>query len=295
MIFSGHETFHIREGWLHKGITEIKKDPLLFSNPNATDILGVGKNMVHSIRYWLVASGVAKEEKTKVGAETKSKIALTDFGKLIAKKDPYFEEDLTLWAIHYNLATNYDRATTWYWFFNVFPMRTFDTQSFTANLNRWVSEASKKQIVMTSLQKDLNCLIRTYARARIKDKKTSPEDSFECPLSSLKLITEQENSGGYKVEFGKGKVNNLAFGYGLMKFLETKTDKTAKITEVSNEAKSPGRVFLMSEDMLVEQLQTLEDQFGKRAFSYVKTAGLNTVKAAKTMTAIEFLEAAYEK
>lgn len=295
MIFSGHETFHIREGWLHKGLTEVKKDPQIFANPNATDLLGVGKNMVHSIRYWMIASGLAKEEKKKFGSEIKSQISLTDIGKLIAKKDPYFEEDLTLWVLHYNLATNIERATTWYWFFNIFPMRTFDAQSFTANLNRWVSEMSKKQIVMTSLQKDLNCLIRTYARSRIKDKKSSPEDSFECPLSGLRLITEQENSGGFKVEFGKSKVNHRAFGFALLRFLEGKTDKTAKITEVANEAKSPGRVFLMSEDSLVDHLQELEDTFGKKVISYVKTAGLNTVKAAKNTTALDFLEAAYEK
>jgi hypothetical protein len=295
MIFSGHETFHIREGWLHKGLTAVKKDPLIFSNPNATDRLGVGKNMVFSIRYWLLAAGLITEEKKKIGTEVRTKTSLSPLGEIIAKKDPYFEEDLTLWVIHYHLATNIDKATTWYWFFNVFPMRTFDAQSFVANLNRWVAEASKKQIAMPSLQKDLNCLLRTYSRARAKGRKTSPEDSLECPLSNLRLITEQENSGGYRVEFGKSKINPLAFGYALMSFLENKTDKTAKITEVANEARSPGRVFLMSEDMLVENLQTLEDMFGKRTISYVKTAGLNTVKASKSVSAIEFLEAAYEK
>ena len=86
-----------------------------------------------------------------------------------------------------------------------------------------------------------------------------------------------------------------AFGFALLRFLEGKTDKTAKITEVANEAKSPGRVFLMSEDSLVDHLQELEDTFGKKVISYVKTAGLNTVKAAKATTALDFLEAAYEK
>ena len=294
MNFSGHETFHIREGWLHKGLSEVKRDPFVFSDPHATDRLGVGKNMVFSIRYWLLASGLIREEKKKTGSEVNIETKLTPLGQLIAKKDPYFEEDLTLWVIHYQLATNLEKATTWYWFFNVFPMRTFDSQSFVANLNRWVAEGSKKAISMPSLQKDLNCLLRTYARTR-RSTKFSPEDSLECPLSTLRLITEQENSGGYRVEFGRGKVNYLAFGYALMCFLENKTDRTAKITEVANEAKSPGRVFLMSEDMLVDQLQALEDEFGKCLFTYVKTAGLNTVKTSKTTSALEFLEAAYEK
>lgn len=47
--FSGHDTFHCKQQWLLKG----------FNNPNFSTIsdsiisLGVGKNMVSSVKYWL--------------------------------------------------------------------------------------------------------------------------------------------------------------------------------------------------------------------------------------------------
>lgn len=46
MYFGAHESFHIREGWLRKGLTGIERNPALFSDPYAGDVLGVGHNMV---------------------------------------------------------------------------------------------------------------------------------------------------------------------------------------------------------------------------------------------------------
>ena len=54
--FSGHETFALRYGWLNKAHTIL--------NLNEKDIekqvvdLGVGKNMVNSIKYWADVSGL---------------------------------------------------------------------------------------------------------------------------------------------------------------------------------------------------------------------------------------------
>ena len=58
MKFKGHETFFIRKGWLNKGMRNVVKDPYVFMgvNGNPTDILGIGTNMVKSLRYWLQAN-----------------------------------------------------------------------------------------------------------------------------------------------------------------------------------------------------------------------------------------------
>lgn len=50
--FSGHESFPFRHTWLTKGVTAFAKDPTIFSKDEAMVILGVGKNMVQSIRHW---------------------------------------------------------------------------------------------------------------------------------------------------------------------------------------------------------------------------------------------------
>ena len=112
----GHESFHLREGWLRKGMKNIHKDKKFFSNEDTTDVLGVGSNMVKSIRYWLKACGLTAEE---MGEGNKRIQLLTEgFGKTIFQKDPYFEDIFSLWLIHYKLVTNKESCTSWYLFFN---------------------------------------------------------------------------------------------------------------------------------------------------------------------------------
>jgi hypothetical protein len=54
--FSGHETFALRAAWLKKGIDGLERYPDIFSREDALVELGVGKNMVRSIRHWCLAT-----------------------------------------------------------------------------------------------------------------------------------------------------------------------------------------------------------------------------------------------
>ena len=65
MKFSGHETFAIREGWLHKGLKLLIEEPELLYDEYVADFLGVGKNMSRSIRHWLEVTGLAEREAGK--------------------------------------------------------------------------------------------------------------------------------------------------------------------------------------------------------------------------------------
>ena len=64
--FSGHQTFPFRYTWLKKGYDAVKDavrdDVNVFANDNATSILGVGKNMVQSIRHWCLVAGIIEIE-----------------------------------------------------------------------------------------------------------------------------------------------------------------------------------------------------------------------------------------
>ena len=52
--FSGHESFACKSLWLKKGYDFVVQERD-FNAPDAVIHLGVGKNMVSSIRYWLKA------------------------------------------------------------------------------------------------------------------------------------------------------------------------------------------------------------------------------------------------
>ena len=63
--YSGHGTFPCRYTWLPKAVRALKSKPNLFSNVDEAMVeLGVGKQMVHAIRFWIQAAKVAvKKEK----------------------------------------------------------------------------------------------------------------------------------------------------------------------------------------------------------------------------------------
>ena len=114
MKFRGHETFFIRKGWLGKGLKNVadKADVFVTKEVNPMDILGIGSNMVKSLRYWMQAAGLATEPRSGKRVQT-----LTDLGRIIYQQDPYLEELGTLLLLQYELATNIELATSWYFFF----------------------------------------------------------------------------------------------------------------------------------------------------------------------------------
>ena len=69
MKFSGHETFAIREGWLHKGLKLLIEEPKKLYDEYVADFLGVGKNMSRSIRHWLDVTGLAERERASGSVE----------------------------------------------------------------------------------------------------------------------------------------------------------------------------------------------------------------------------------
>jgi len=105
--FSGHESFPCKSLWLKKGYDFVanKND---FNSPDAVITLGVGKNMVASIRFWLKAFGVTNTD------------VLTELGNYLFDeskgKDKYLEDIATLWLLHFNLVFS-EEATLYKMFF----------------------------------------------------------------------------------------------------------------------------------------------------------------------------------
>ena len=61
LTFSGHESFICKQFWLKKGYEFLKKYKK-FNADDAVVELGVGKNMVSSIRFWLKSFGLLDEK-----------------------------------------------------------------------------------------------------------------------------------------------------------------------------------------------------------------------------------------
>ena len=136
MKFRAHDTFFIRKGWLNKGLRNVNINPGVFMGAigNPMDVLGIGANMVKALRYWLQAVKLTTEP-----AAGRKEQTLTEFGNVIFSNDPYIEEIGTLWLLHYQLATNKEDATAWYYFFNEFKQTEFCKEDFVKQLTSYIS------------------------------------------------------------------------------------------------------------------------------------------------------------
>jgi len=84
--FSGHQTFVFRYGWLEKGVRGVAQCPTLFSEDDALVRLGVGKNMVDSIRHWCQVTQLVETD-SEVKGNTGRHLRLTDIGRRVTPID----------------------------------------------------------------------------------------------------------------------------------------------------------------------------------------------------------------
>ena len=192
--FSGHETFACRYAWLPKAFQAIQRDPAVFANDDQAMVeLGVGKNMVRAIRFWVEASGMA--EPVPKGGLRPTALGRRIFGN--RGLDPFMEDIQTLWLIHWNLATQVDDPLfAWEFLFNRWQEPEFTETIILRALTKEVDGLSKRLSPVT-LQQHLQVFLHTYLPTRGR-KGEIAEDNLDCPLTELEILTkigERETRG----------------------------------------------------------------------------------------------------
>src|SRR5262249_53839098 len=151
-----------------------------FLREDAIVALGVGKNMVRSIRHWALASGVLIEEpRTRGSALKPTPLAELLFGD--GGRDPYLEDPNSLWLLHWYIGTKPQRCTTWQWAFNMIPSNEFTRESLITSLKEEMRRNGYQSWSENSLKRDIDIFLRTYLPARFGNT-TVLEDSLDCPL-----------------------------------------------------------------------------------------------------------------
>ena len=293
--FSGHQTFPFRYTWLKKGVDAVTEDPTVFSSEDASVTLGVGKNMVSSIRHWCSVARLIKTDNGQRG-----KLTPTEFGKAIfteAKFDPYLDDPATLWLIHWQISTNINQATAWYWAFNILRENQFTPDSFKKELYGWTQQQkeSVRPISDNTLQRDVNCFIRTYCHSRHNTNAAVAEETFDCPLVELNLIAELPNGDGY--EFQRGEKETLPIEIvvaTLVAFWDASFSErdAMPFRDLMYAPLSPGRIFRLDENTMTLYLERLE-YLTDGALRYDETADLKQVYRGGNLNPIELLESYY--
>ncbi|WP_446868059.1 DUF4007 family protein [Phormidesmis sp. 146-12] len=268
-VFARHETFHVRFGWLKKGFDAASHDPEIFLREDASVRLGVGKNMVRSIRYWCLAFKVLEEQATLRG------VYPTEFGQRLLDNegwDAFLENPASLWLLHWNLLKPACLATAWHFFFNSFRPIEFSTDDACAALNDYCNIFTVK-IADSSLKKDLTCILRMYVEQ--EGKSTASEDSLDCPFTALNILQTAGESGRFAFRMGaKSALPSEIIVAACLEFAAWSgmSQRTIALSRLTFDQNSPGLVFKLTENAIAVAIEDVS-----RSWSTIQlreTAGL---------------------
>lgn len=285
MAFGQHQTFYLRQQWLTKGLIETKKDSRFFYNPEHFEILGVGKNMAKSIRYWLFATQLVHEQRS-----TQTEMVLSPLGNIVFEKDLYTKSSFTLGLLHYLLVTEKNVATAWYWFFNIFNERVFTKDTLVEQLALWVETNIEKEVSMSSLKKDIDCLLALYTEKVYANQ--TPEDVIRSPFETLSLVNKHE--GGeiiyMKKPFQSTVITHVLY-ITLVKYFLKHDVVEISLHELVNGAELWGKVFNLSRDQIIDYLDEIQKTY---SVIFIQTNNLDIIRIEHKQW-IEAVQEIYEE
>ncbi|MBS1733624.1 MAG: DUF4007 family protein [Bacteroidetes bacterium] len=287
--FSGHESFICKHFWLKKGYDFLHYKGS-FSDDNAVVELGVGKNMVISIAYWLKAFGIV---------DNTNKI--TQFGEYLFSekvgKDPYIERIGTLWLLHYHLIKT-EKASIYSLFFNEFrrERHEFTKDQLAKFLIRRAEQEGK--VSANTINGDIAVMLRNYLTVDYKNSKADVEDEFSNLLLDLELIQsyQVENPDGRNVEWYRAQNTirpELPTPIVLYVILDNPLyGKSIPFRELLIGYNSPGAMFALNEDGLYQKIEEMTKMH--KNIVYTESAGVRELQIKSNINKETILDAYYK-
>jgi len=281
MSYGKHQSFYIKKNWITKGVRAIHDfGPGFFFDVDNYMIIGVGKNMFESIKFWLEASNIVRI--------IDRKHYLTEFGKYIQNQDPSCSKNFTLLLIHYFLVTDnkpngVDKLDVFYWFFSQNNEEMLTLARRSSIIEQW---SASKKISSNTLKRDFECLVSLYTKSEI----IHPEDKNISLLAPLRLIN-QNNHYIEKNPLDETLYNYHAFMYIILRLANG--NRNLNLHTLINDPNSLGRIFNFNSSDIVEIIDTMISS--KFKLDFTRTNNINTVSIKETMSADEYLSFVVEK
>jgi hypothetical protein len=273
--FSGHETFACRFAWLPKAYQLLKRNPeAWFDDDQSMVEMGIGKNMVRSVRFWALAMQL-------VSGRPGKDLAVTSFGERIFKEgglDPYIEHPATPWLLHWKLSSNPNVPLfAWNFMFNRWPYPEFSRHDVLRMFERDSIRLGHDHSA-TTLSQHLDAFLHTYLPSR---NAVNIEDSLDGPLTDLgllQIVGERRGDGPRRepiYSFRRGRkpeISAALFNFVVDDFWKTRRagEATISLRELSVGTCSPGRILLLNEDDI--RLRLEEVRKVDRDFEYLPSA-----------------------
>lgn len=297
--FSGHETFPCRYAWLPKAFRALKANERAFADEEAAIVeLGVGKNMVRAMRFWVQIAGVA--------TPTNGGYAVTDFGRAIFDTDgydPYLEDVRTLWLIHWQISTQGSEPLfAWDFLLNRWQ---YPEISRTEVLRAFRQEADRldRKLSDVTLQQHFDTFLHTYVPTR-SPKGDIREDNLDCPLIELDLIQKVgertlDKTGKREIVYAfrresKPEISTELFLYCLHDFWQKHHPNERSLTfrHVAVVPGSPGQILKLPESDIRDRLEQItEDSHGM--FQYRDSAAMQQITMQEDTVGHDFLADIY--
>jgi hypothetical protein len=248
-VFSGHEKFQCRHLWLKKGYDFVKSGNT-FNAEDAVVELGVGKNMVPSIRFWMRAFDLLEE------GDQITEFADYLFGK--DGKDPFLEDDASLWLLHYKLV-NKGFATTYSLIFN--ELRKERMEFSKENFSKYLELKSKTELPFTfnknTIDNDFDVFVKLYLGSDTtgKDKEEIVSGVFP-ELHMVRSIRTEKQLVLYHIETNeKEALPDEVLLYALLS--DKNIGFSVSLDTLEREYNSVGSIFAITRSGLVQKIESL--------------------------------------
>ena len=295
--FSGHQTFPLRIAWIPKASIEISKgkDPLTKIDEGIVS-LGLGKNMIESLRCWIQAFRIVER------GEKNWKF--TQIGEQIFSQpdglDPYLEDHSTSWLLHWLICTNTKAPFfAWEYFFNRWSFPEFSATP-SIDVFRQEAEKTRKTVSDVTLLQHWQVFLHSYRPPRGK----KAEDHLDSALSILGLIHkvgERRNLSGkiepiYSFNLGAAaSISQQLFTFFIHDWWNRffPEEETVPLSEIVAGAYSPGRVLKMQESEILERVEEVASSQPK-VFQVTESANFRQLQRLKKSDGFDDLAYAYK-
>jgi hypothetical protein len=264
-----------------------------FSSEAAVVDLGVGKNMVNSISFWLKSFGLI-DDKGKP-----NELAQFLFSKR-AGVDPYLENLGTIWLLHYKLIET-NKASIYNLVFNQFRKGRpeFTKEQLLTFVKRLLDAERLKGFNANTVNTDIGVFFRSYLKPYYKESKIDIEEDFSSLLIDLDLISthKAENAEGKLVDWYRieNKIQvDLPAEVVLFSILDNPAyGKSISFKDLLSGYNSPGMVFALNEEGLLSKIEGMTSRY--KSITFTESAGVRELQFRRTINKYDVLNGYYNQ